>query len=80
MLCHLSKGVCPSGQQWEVPEAHAGELETCVIRAELLGREGPHAPLSGPIKGGQVGTSHLKGDLWTLKGQEEQGFIEMQGM
>lgn len=24
---HLSKGVCPSDQQWAVPEEHAGKLE-----------------------------------------------------
>lgn len=40
MCDYLSKGVCPSGQQWEIPQAGAGELETrgCQDQAPGEGR------------------------------------------
>lgn len=75
---HLPKGVCPSGQQWTVPQAHAGELEPVVIRTEFLGREGLHLPLSGPIKEGQVLIDLMKEKMRTPASQVKQGFTAMQ--
>lgn len=78
MRYHLPKGVCPSGQQWAVPQARAGEWELVVIRTELLGRKGLQVPLPVPIMEGQVLVDQVKGKMRTPASQVKQGFTEVQ--
>lgn len=80
MRDHLSRGICPSGQQWAVPQARAGELETLGHKDHAPGRGGAHVPLPGPIGEGQGFLNHLKEKMRTLMKEERHGLIEMQGM
>lgn len=80
MRYHLSKGICSSGQQWAVPQALTGELETLGHKDHAPGRGGTHVPLPGPVGEGQWFLNHLKGKMRTLMKEEKQGLLEMQGI
>lgn len=72
MCYYLSKGVCPSGQQWEIPQASAGELETRGHQDQGPGEGG-----SPWLNGGSAGVfkSLGKKDEDSNK-QGEHGFTE----
>lgn len=66
MKCFITRqrGSAPSGQQWAVPQAHAGELEICGHQDQAPGRDSMHAP--SWLDGGKAQfLNHLKGK-WGL--------------